>query len=273
MTLVQRRQAMSQDIWNRLLLCVRSTLAGAWLFLSLMVLVPVAGVSLFVDRRQRLHDWFAVLWARGILFIMGMRVSCQGEDHIRIGKRYLVTANHQGLLDIPALIVALQSRTPLRFLAKRSLFRIPILGWGMWLFGHIPIDRRGAKEAMPGLIRAQEAVQRRWSIVFFPEGTRTYTGGMGPFKKGAFHTAARAHAEVLPVTIAGSWEKLPRQELFAIAQGTIRICIHPPLEAPGESLDQIQRAADECRRLIENGLPAGMHEHGNCIRANQLTSY
>jgi 1-acyl-sn-glycerol-3-phosphate acyltransferase len=124
----------------------------------------------------------------------------------------------------------------------------------MWLFGHIPIDRRGGKQSMPGLLRAQEAVERRWSIVFFPEGTRTYTGGMGPFKKGAFHTAARARAKILPVTIAGSWEKLPRQELFAIARGMIHIQVHPPLEAPGESLDQIQATADECRRLIEAGL-------------------
>jgi 1-acyl-sn-glycerol-3-phosphate acyltransferase len=251
---------MCRHAWNRLVLCVRSTLAGAWLFLSLVVLIPVAGVTLLVDHRQRLHDRFAVLWARGILFIMGMHVSCHGREHIRIDKRYLVTAKHQGFLDIPALIVAMQSRTPLRFLAKKSLFRIPILGWGMWLFGHIPIDRRGAKEAMPGLLRAQQAVRGRWSIVFFPEGTRTYTGGMGPFKKGAFHTAAKARAQVLPVTIAGSWEKLPRQELFAIAQGTIRICIHPPLEAPGESLDQIQTTADECRRLIQNGLSASIHE-------------
>jgi 1-acyl-sn-glycerol-3-phosphate acyltransferase len=181
---------------------------------------------------------------------MGMRVVGRGAEHVLVGEHYVVAANHQGSLDIPALMVALPPRTALRFVAKRSLFLIPLLGWGMSLFGHVSIDRRGARQALPGLLRAQEDV-RRWSVVFFPEGTRTDTGAMGPFKKGAFHTAARAGVRVLPVTIIGSWEKLPRRRLFALARGTIQVVIHPPLAAVGEAPDQVQALADTCRRAIE----------------------
>ena len=75
---------MRHDNRILLLLAFRSALAGAWVFLSLLVFVPVAGVALLVDRRQRLQDWFAIVWARGILFVMGMRVSCRGIDHIKV---------------------------------------------------------------------------------------------------------------------------------------------------------------------------------------------
>jgi 1-acyl-sn-glycerol-3-phosphate acyltransferase len=239
------------------ILAVRSVLAGGWLFLSLLVLIPLAALGGLIGRSRRVYDWCSRIWARGILLIMGMRVVGRGAEHVVAGEHYVLTANHQGSLDIPALIVALPAHAPLRFVAKRSLFFIPLLGWGMSLFGHVSIDRRGAREAMPGLLRAREDVQKRWSVVFFPEGTRTHTGAMGPFKKGAFHVAAGAGVRVLPVTVIGSWEKLPRQRLFALACGTIQIVIHPPLAPPGVAPDQIQTAADSCRRCIEAELSHG----------------
>jgi 1-acyl-sn-glycerol-3-phosphate acyltransferase len=258
------RQGSVSDLVARILLALRTAVAIVWVFVALVFLIPVAGLALLVDRRGLLHDRFAVFWARGILLIMGMRVRCLGLGHVVRGERYVVTANHQGLLDIPSLIVTLQGLTPLRFVAKRSLFCVPVLGWGMWLFGHVPIDRRGATQALPGLLLAEQAVRYRWSVVFFPEGTRTYTGGMGVFKKGAFHTAARAHVRILPVTIIGSWEKLPRQRLFAVARGTIRVHVHPPRDVAGE---QIQAAADECRRQIEAGLPDSGADNPVCRRS------
>jgi 1-acyl-sn-glycerol-3-phosphate acyltransferase len=233
---------------------VRSLLAGVWLFASLLVLIPPAAVAGLADRRQRVYDWCARRWAHGILRIMGMRVVCRGAEHVRRGERYIVAANHQGSLDIPALIVALPPTLSLRFVAKRSLFFVPILGWGMYLFGHVAIDRRGGRRAEPGLLRAQESVRRRWSVAFFPEGTRTHTGAMGGFKKGAFHTAARAGVRVLPVTIIGSWEKLPRHRLLQVSCGTIRVLVHPPLAAPAPAPDQVQAAADACRRQIASAL-------------------
>jgi 1-acyl-sn-glycerol-3-phosphate acyltransferase len=241
---------MYQIDWSRLVLGLRSLLAGGWVFLSLIILVPVAAMALFVDRRQRLHDWSSVVWARGILILLGIRVRCQGAERIVPGEHYVVVANHQGVLDIPALVVALQSHTPIRFTAKRSLFFVPVLGWGMYLFGHIFLDRHSASSSQQALLKAQEDVRRRWSVIVFAEGSRTATGALGPFKKGAFHIAARARARVLPVTIVGSWEKLPRHKLFAVALGTIDVLVHAPLGAPGEEPQAIQAAAEACRGQI-----------------------
>jgi 1-acyl-sn-glycerol-3-phosphate acyltransferase len=236
------------------ILGVRSILAGVWLFAALLVLIPLAALARLTFPRRSVYDWCARFWARAILGIMGVRVVCRGAEHIRRGAHYVVAANHQGALDIPALLVALD--IPLRFVAKRSMFFIPILGWGMYLFGHVGIDRRGGRQAVPGLLRAEEGARRRWSVVFFPEGTRSHTGEMGAFKKGAFHTAARAGVCVLPVTIRGSWEKLPRQRLFALSRGIIEIVVHPPLAVAGTAPDQVQAAAEVCRRQIAESLAA-----------------
>jgi 1-acyl-sn-glycerol-3-phosphate acyltransferase len=239
-----------------LALGLRSLLAGAWVFLSLVILVPVAAAALVVDRRQRLHDWFSYAWARGALFLLGVRVYCRGGGQLAGGEHYVVVANHQGVLDVPALVVALHRHLPIRFTAKRSLFFLPVLGWGMYLFGHIPLDRRSAGRSQRGLLRAQQDVRRRWSVIFFPEGTRAATGAMGPFKKGAFHVAARAGARLLPVTIVGSWEKLPRHRWFAVARGSIEVHVHAPLGPPGEGPQTVQAAVDAARRQIAVALPA-----------------
>ena len=124
--------------------------------------------------------------------------------HVRPGERYVIAANHQSTLDILALLVVLQGRTPMRFLAKRALFHVPVLGWGMRLYGHTPVDRRRARGAVADLGEARRNVMQRWSTMFFPEGTRSATGRLLPFRLGAFRTASAAGVRVLPVTIDGA---------------------------------------------------------------------
>jgi 1-acyl-sn-glycerol-3-phosphate acyltransferase len=126
----------------------------------------------------------------------------------------------------------------------------------MRLFGHVAADCRTPGRASSSLKQAQREVRRRWSIVFFPEGTRTHDGRMGPFKKGAFHAAAAAGARILPVTIIGSWEMLPRDRLLARRRGTIRVEVHAPLAVSGTAPEHVRTAAEACRRRIAAALPA-----------------
>ncbi len=130
-----------------LLLGARSVLAGVWVLASLLVLIPVAVLARPFDPRHRVYDRCARVWARGILLLMGIRVVCRLPGPLAADEPYVVAANHQGVLDIPALLVALPASVPVRFVAKRSLFSIPILGWGMRLFGHVPVDHRAAGRA------------------------------------------------------------------------------------------------------------------------------
>ncbi|KYG03473.1 acyl-phosphate glycerol 3-phosphate acyltransferase, partial [Sorangium cellulosum] len=174
----------------------RTALAHAWAMLFLVVLLPVGLLCFPFDPRQRMHDRLSVVWAAGALWLVGVRVEAEGAEHVRPGERYVIAANHQSTLDILALLVVLQARAPFRFLAKRALFRVPVLGWGMRLYGHTPVDRGRARGAVADLGAAQRNLMRRWSTVFFPEGTRSATGRLLPFRPGAFRVAAAAGARV-----------------------------------------------------------------------------
>ncbi|WP_437683864.1 lysophospholipid acyltransferase family protein [Sorangium sp. So ce131] len=237
----------------------RTALAQAWAMLFLLVLLPVGLLCFPFDPRQRIHDRLSVVWARGALWLAGVRVEAEGVEHVRPGERYVVAANHQSALDILALLVVLQGRTPIRFLAKRALFHVPLLGWGMRLYGHTPVDRRAGRGAAADLGEAQRNVMRRWSTVFFPEGTRSATGRLLPFRLGAFRTASAAGARVLPVTVDGSGALLPKGR-YAVAPGVVRVVVHPSEGPPGPSLEELRAAADACRAAVAAALPEPLRD-------------
>lgn len=239
---------------------VRTALAHVWAMLFLVVLLPVGLLCFPFDPRQRMHDRLSVVWARGALWLVGVRVEAEGVQHVRPGERYVVAANHQSALDILALLVVLQGRTPIRFLAKRALFRVPVLGWGMRLYGHTPVDRGRARGALADLGEAQRNVMRRWSTVFFPEGTRSPTGRLLPFRLGAFRTASAAGARLLPVTLDGSGALQPKGR-YAAAPGVIRVVVHPPLDPPGASSDELHASMEACKAAVASALPAAPSDH------------
>jgi 1-acyl-sn-glycerol-3-phosphate acyltransferase len=241
------------------LAALRTALAQLWAMLFLLVLLPFGFVLFPFDRRQRIHDRLSLVWARGVLALVGVRVQVEGVVHVAPGDRYVVVANHQSTLDILALLVALQGRTPLRFVAKRALFLIPILGWGMRLYGHTSVDRASVRASLSSLRKAREDVGRRWSTVFFPEGTRSADGRLLPFHHGAFRIAAQAQVAVLPVTIEGSGRLMPKGR-YAAAPGVVRVVVHAPEAPPGTSLTALRAAAAACRDTIASGLPAAMRD-------------
>ncbi|WP_438044670.1 lysophospholipid acyltransferase family protein [Sorangium sp. So ce128] len=238
---------------------VRTALAHAWAMLFLVVLLPIGLICFPFDPRQRMHDRLSVVWARGALWLVGVRVEAEGVAHVRQGERYVIAANHQSTLDILALLVVLQGRTPMRFLAKRALFHVPVLGWGMRLYGHTPVDRRRARGAVADLGEARRNVMQRWSTVFFPEGTRSATGRLLPFRPGAFRTASAAGARVLPVTVDGAGALQPKGR-YAAAPGVVRVVVHPPLDPPGPSLEELRAAMEACRTAVASALPEALRE-------------
>ncbi|WP_437539535.1 lysophospholipid acyltransferase family protein [Sorangium sp. So ce726] len=238
---------------------VRTALAHIWAMLFLVVLLPVGLLCFPFDPRQRMHDRLSVVWARGALWLVGVRVEAEGVLHVRPGERYVITANHQSALDILALLVVLQGRTPMRFLAKRALFHVPVLGWGMRLYGHTPVDRRRARGALADLGEARRNVMQRWSTVFFPEGTRSATGRLLPFRLGAFRTASAAGARILPVTLDGAGALQPKGR-YAAAPGVVRVVVHPPLDPPGASPEALHAAMEACRSAVASALPEALRE-------------
>jgi 1-acyl-sn-glycerol-3-phosphate acyltransferase len=224
-----------------------------WAAAFLAVLMPFGMLSYPFDRRQRLHDVLSVVWARGVLAIAGVRIRARAVEHAAPGERYVVVSNHQSLVDVLALLVVLQPRMPIRFAAKQSLFRLPVLGWGMRLYRHLPVDRTSVRSALGTLKAARASVKHGYSMVFFPEGTRSRTGEVGPFRPGAFRVASETGTRLLPVTIDGTMAVMPKGQ-FAASPGEVTVTVHPPMDPPGGTMADLRAATAACRERIELGL-------------------
>jgi 1-acyl-sn-glycerol-3-phosphate acyltransferase len=160
-------------------------------------------------------------------------------------------ANHSSNLDPPALIPLLPGRVVIYL--KASLMRIPVLGYAMRLAGFIPVVRGGSAEAAKATsAAAQRELDQGSCLVLFPEGTRSQSGSLLPFKRGPFFLAMESGAPVVPVTIAGATRMLPKGST-SLRSGTVTVTFHPPLHPADYSEKEELMAA--VRSAIESGLP------------------
>jgi len=215
-----------------------------WTAVVLLVLFFGPTTTLIGQFDKKTKKWCA-RWYRyfckAILFATGIKVAVIGRERIDRDRNYLVCSNHQGLLDILTMGAALP--LPLLFVSKPAYFKIPIVGQGMRASGHLEVKRTDTehdKKVMEQL--AQYLVEGR-NYVMYPEGTRSRDGSIAPFKMGAFHAATQAQVSILPITIIGSREHMPRGTKMVIP-GTIRMIVGKPIEAgvvsPEELRDQVR---------------------------------
>ena len=175
------------------------------------------------DRFYRLAAW----WGRFSAKLLGIRIEVQGEENYDRSKTYLIMSNHAGMADIPLILGTIQLN--LRFVAKEELGRIPLFGQVLKGGGYILIKRGQNRDALKSLLDATGTLKRGRSIHVFPEGTRSETGQMLPFKRGAFIIALKAGVPVLPVTISGSHLITPKKSL-KINGGCIKVIIGKPID-------------------------------------------
>jgi len=187
-------------------------------------------------------------------FLARIRVEVQGRDRIPKNTACIFMANHVSNLDPPALIPNIPGRTS-AFL-KRSLMRVPVLGWGFEQGEFIPVDRSGDREsAQESVAEARRVLGRGVHITTFVEGTRSRDGRMLPFKKGPFYLAMETGAPCVPVSIWGT-EKMMSKGSVRIHPGTAHVIFHAPVNpADFEAREDLMAAV---RSAIASGLPEWM---------------
>lgn len=195
----------------------------------------------------------ASFWAWMILKICRVRVEVAGKEHLERGKTYVLASNHQSLFDTPILFAYLP--VSFRVLYKKSLNRIPFLGWHLFLSGHIGVERENPTKARDSLDAAAERVRAGTSIVVFPEGTRSYDGVMRGFKKGSFRIAVRAGTPVVPLTIADSFQVMRRGQVTVYPR-TVKLTIDRPISVEGLTEEQAGELADRVRAIVHGNLAA-----------------
>ena len=215
------------------------------------VLAPPAIVSCLWNPLGRWLSFFHQTWAAWVLRTNGIRLDCQGLQYTAQGQACILIANHASILDIPGIISALP--IPVRFIAKKSLAWFPVFGWVLSSSGHILIERDNAQAAVRSLKKAAALLQKGISIVVFPEGTRTPDGQVKDFKGGAFLLALEAKAPIVPVSISGTFDMLPRTG-WCFWSGRMELNFHPPIPTLGLSRLEARPLMKRVREIIMQNL-------------------
>lgn len=216
----------------------------------LTALVTMAG-SLF-----NAHVWGyypGKIWSQIICYVLLIPVKVTGHEHIDRKTSYVFVANHQGAFDI-FLIYGFLGRN-FKWMMKKSLRKIPFVGKACESAGHIFVDRSGPRKIYETIQKARSTLTDGTSLVVFPEGARTFTGHMGYFKKGAFQLADELQLPVVPLTINGSFDILPRTGRW-IKWHRLTLTIHPPIPPQGQGAEDIKATMEKAYAAIESALPA-----------------
>jgi 1-acyl-sn-glycerol-3-phosphate acyltransferase len=205
---------------------IRTTYIILWVVLTTIVLGILAIIVSFFSRTGNPVHIIARIWARGILFVSGIKVNVKGLTNIDQSQSYIYMSNHQSNFDIPVLLAHLPVQ--FRWLAKAELFRIPIFGRAMRGAGYVKIDRFNQESAFKSINEAASRMKNGVSVMIFPEGTRSRDGNIRPFKKGGFVMAVDSGVPIVPVVLRGTRSIMEKTRL-RINTGDVSLNIETPI--------------------------------------------
>jgi 1-acyl-sn-glycerol-3-phosphate acyltransferase len=230
-----------------------------WTFLgaSSVLLFPIAlaiwAVTAPFDRRLVVLHRFTCFWASLYTWLNpAWPVSIEGREHIRPGVAYVMTSNHQSFVDI---LVLFRLFRHFKWVSKVENFRVPFIGWNMWLNRYIPLVR-GKRESVVRMMRmCEETLRAGSSVMIFPEGTRSVDGRMRPFKSGAFELALRTRTPILPIALDGTARALPKRGYLLQGHHPIRVRVLAPLDPATYVGETIESLTERVSDLIARELP------------------
>jgi 1-acyl-sn-glycerol-3-phosphate acyltransferase len=187
--------------------------------------------------------------------IAGVRVQTLGLDKIDPARSYIFMSNHISNLDPPITLPLIPRRTSV--MVKKELFSYPILGEIMLIGSLVPVDRGNREAGIAAVREAVKAIQQGLNMTIYVEGKRSFDGRLLPFKKGPFYLAVECKVPVVPITIWGTQEVMPKAR-FAIQPGTVTVQFHDPIE-PEDFGDRDSLMA-KVREVINSGLPEELRE-------------
>ena len=209
-------------------------------------------LTVLVDRRLVILQQLTCFWAAFYTYIFPMwQIRVSGRENIRTGACYMVTCNHQSQLDI---LVIFRLYFHFKFGSKSDIFRIPLIGWNMYLNRYIGL-KRGDKESIAKMMKdASRTLDEKSSVLFFPEGTRSRDGVIKEFKLGAFTLAKEKQVPILPIVVTGTRDALPKHQMKTHGVHQIRIRVLPEIPCSAFHDLTVQQTADMVRNIMIEGL-------------------
>jgi len=230
---------------------VRNAVAALILVALTLFAIPLLLASLVFGLREAFlvyGTWMMKVGRR----ILGIDVRAEGLQRLDRARPYVFMGNHQSFLDGPLL--ATVADRPLRFIVKRFVFRIPVLGLGLRFAGYVPLDQEGVGEGRKRLALAVRLIRERgYSYFIYPEGTRSWDGTLQRLRRGGFFLALESGGPIVPVSTHGTHALMPRGSRL-IRGGTVRIVFHEPVDVSGYSAETMPRLMERVRAAIASGL-------------------
>lgn len=226
--------------------------AGPAIVLATIFFGTISLIVSFFDDTGRMQIRVARAWARMLLRVSGVRVQVEGLEQIDPGGSYVFIANHLSYMDTPVALAHIPVQ--FRFLAKRGLFQIPLLGTHLSRAGHIPVPREDPRASVKTMqIAAEKIQQKNISLLIFPEGGRSHDGLLRPFKEGGAYIAIRAGAPVVPLVMTGTREVLPFGS-GVVQPGNVTLRVLEPIATSGLTLKDRGALTERVRGLIATEL-------------------
>lgn len=222
----------------------------------LLVLTLLTAIVTIIGSCFNAHIWGyypGKIWSILFCYVLLIPVKVKRNANVKKRTSYVFVANHQGSFDI-FLIYGFLGRN-FKWMMKKSLRKMPFVGKACESAGHIFVDKSGPKKIYATIQHARGVLKDGTSLVVFPEGSRSFTGHMGQFKRGAFQLADELQLPVVPLTISGSFNILPRNGKW-ISWHPMTLTIHDPIYPHTKGAENINRLVEESYKAIEQALPA-----------------
>lgn len=212
---------------RKILLGLKSAIAVP-LFMLYTIIISAVFVVAMTLRLRKLGEAVIQLWSRVFLLVPPMSYTVSGTENVKPDTQYFFLSNHLSNFDVPLLFRAIP--TPIRYLAKKELYKIPVFAQALHVAGMIKIDRGAGARSYAAINEGvAKAKENGHSLIVFAEGTRSRDGDLHAFKKGAFRMAIATGLPVVPVTVNGTWDVWPPgSKIFY--KGQANVVIHEPIE-------------------------------------------
>ena len=232
-------------IYSTLIFTPLAIIISIIIFILIIIMTPIAGESKWGYYPGR-------ILGRIMCILALTRIKIIGNENINPNQSYIFVANHQSMFDIFLVYGYLNAK--FKWIMKMELRRTPLLGKACESMGHIFVDRSSPMRAQKSLETAKSRLlQGNNSIFLFPEGTRSANGKIGRFKRGAFTIARDLHFPIIPVTISGAYDVLPKNSWFIIP-GTITMTIHKPIDTTNLNDENLTETINQVKNTVESAL-------------------
>jgi 1-acyl-sn-glycerol-3-phosphate acyltransferase len=230
---------------------MRTIILFIFYVLITILLIPVLFISFLLGWSKPLIWAGKQAMAIGPI-ILGIRIEVEGRDTVNKDMPYIFMSNHLSFLDGPLLFWAIPQ--PIRVILKKEIFRIPVIGLGMRQVDFVPVDRKGIRGGKKSIERAVQLIkEKRFSFLIFPEGTRSRDGKLQAFRRGGFFLALESQAPIVPISILGTFELMPKGSFF-VKRGQIKVIFHAPVPVVDYGIDRLSELSDKVRGIIISGL-------------------